>query len=91
MSKPLADASVVTTLFRHNRWANLKLLEACAGLSAAQFEESMVGAFGSIGATLRHIVGSELSYVRRVTGAQPPQPLPADGFPGVEPLRAAAG
>jgi uncharacterized damage-inducible protein DinB len=82
--------SVVTTLFRHNRWANLKLLEACAGLSAAQLAAEMTGGYGSISETLQHIVKGELGYVKRVNGAQPPQPLPADGFAGIERLQAAA-
>ncbi|HEY1011223.1 MAG TPA: DinB family protein [Herpetosiphonaceae bacterium] len=87
---PQADGSVITALFRHNRWANLKLLDACAGLSDGQLGETAVGGFGALGRTLEHIIKSELSYVRRVSGAAPPEPLPAEGFPGVEALRAAA-
>lgn len=85
-----ADASVVTALFRHNRWANLKLLEACASLSAGQLDERAIGGFGTIAETLSHMIKAEASYVRRVGGAQPPQPLPAEGVAGVELLREAA-
>ena len=32
------DTSVLTTLFEHNAWANLKLLDFCTGLSDAQLD-----------------------------------------------------
>ena len=44
----------LTTLFSHNQWANLGLLEACAGLSAEQLNASLTGAFGSIHDSLQH-------------------------------------
>ena len=76
------DTTVLTTLFRHNLWANLKLLDFCAGLSDAQLDATAIGGFGSIRDTLRHIVGAELSYVERVNGKLPAQPLAPDQFPG---------
>jgi uncharacterized damage-inducible protein DinB len=76
------DTSVLTTLFGHNAWANLKLLDFCAGLSDAQLGATAIGCFGTIRDTLRHIVGAEVSYVERVNGKLPPQPLAPDQFPG---------
>ena len=84
------DTSVPTTLFAHNAWANLKLLDFCAHLSDAQLDATAIGCFGSIRDTLRHIVGAEVSYVERVNGKLPPQPLSRDQFPGFELLQDAA-
>ena len=75
------DASVLATLFAHNVWANLKLLDSCEKLSAAQLDATAIGCFGSIRDTLLHIINAEISYVKRVNDKQPPTPLPADQFP----------
>ena len=53
----------LTTLYRHNRWANLRLLERCAGLSDEQLDATLLGTFGSIRDTLQHIVIAERSYL----------------------------
>jgi uncharacterized damage-inducible protein DinB len=83
------DTSVLTTLFEHNAWANLKLLDFCAHLSDAQLDATAIGGFGSIRDTLVHIVDAEVSYVERVNGKLPPQPLPENPFPGVGVLKEA--
>jgi len=83
----LGDTSVLTTLFGHNAWANLKLLDFCAGLSDAQLDATAIGGFGSIRDTLVHIVGAEVSYVERVNGKLPAQPLAPDQFPGFAVLK----
>jgi uncharacterized damage-inducible protein DinB len=79
--------SVLTTLFAHNAWANLKLLDFCEGLSDEQLDATAVGGFGSIRDTLRHIVSAEVSYVNRVNGKQPAEPLPRDQFPAFAVLK----
>ena len=84
------DTSVLTTLFAHNAWANLKLLDFCEHLSDAQLDATAIGCFGSIRDTLRHIVGAEVSYVKRVNGKLPPQPFSRDQFPGFAVLQDAA-
>ena len=61
----------LTTLFRHHLWANLKLLECCAGLTREQLDATMVGAYGSIYETLEHFVRSEKSYLWRITTGTP--------------------
>jgi uncharacterized damage-inducible protein DinB len=76
------DTSVLTTLFEHNAWANLKLLDFCAGLSDAQLDATAIGCFGSIRDTLVHIIDAEVSYVERVNGKLPPNPLSENQFPG---------
>jgi uncharacterized damage-inducible protein DinB len=81
------DTSVLTTLFEHNAWANLKLLDFCAGLSDEQLDTAAIGGFGSIRDTLRHIVSAEVSYVERVNAKLPPQPLAPNEFPGFAALK----
>jgi len=70
----------LTTLFSHNLWANLRLLERCAELSGEQLDATISGAFGSIRDTLQHIVLSERSYFSRISTGQPYR-HPADAPP----------
>jgi uncharacterized damage-inducible protein DinB len=58
-------------MFRHNRWANVRILEECAGLTDGQLDAAIVGAFGSIRDTLQHIVMAEQSYLSRISTGQP--------------------
>lgn len=81
------DTSVLTTMFQHNAWANLKLLDFCEGLSDEQLDTTAIGCFGSIRHTLQHIVNAEVSYVERVNGKLPTQPLSSDQFPGFAQLK----
>lgn len=81
------DTSVLTALFAHNAWANLKLLSFCEGLSDEQLDAMAIGGFGSIRDTLVHIVGGEVSYVERVNGKLPAQTFSRDQFPGFEILK----
>jgi uncharacterized damage-inducible protein DinB len=75
------DTSVLTTLFAQNGWANLKLLEFCEQLNDEQLDATAIGCYGSIRNTLWHIVGAEVSYVHRVNGNLPPQPISRDVIP----------
>lgn len=76
----MKPTDVVTTLFSHNLWANLRLLERCAELSDEQLNATISGAFGSIRDTLQHIVMSERSYFSRISTGQPYR-HPADALP----------
>src|SRR5262245_14339239 len=84
------DTGVVTTLFAHNVWANVKLLDFCERLSDAQLDATAIGCFGSIRNTLWHIIGGEVSYVVRVNGKLPPTLISPDQFPGFAALKIAA-
>ena len=77
-----ADTSVAAALFGHNTWANLTLLEFCAGLRDDQLDTTALGGFGSIRATLVHFVHSEVDYVNLATDKLPPVPPPSDQFAG---------
>ena len=61
----------LTTLFRHNRWANVRILERCAGLTDEQLDATIAGTYGSIRDTLQHIVTAERSYFSRISTGQP--------------------
>lgn len=81
------DTSVLTTLFGHNAWANLKLLDFCEELSDQQLDATAIGGFGSIRDTLAHIVGAEVGYVERANGKLPPGSFSTNQFPGFEVLK----
>jgi len=66
----MKSTDTLTTLFSHNLWANLRLLQVCAELSEAQLATSVSGTFGSIQDTLRHIALSEKSYFSRISTGQ---------------------
>ncbi|HUG56414.1 MAG TPA: DinB family protein [Candidatus Limnocylindrales bacterium] len=62
---------------RHNGWANAELIRFCAGLSPEQLAWTVPGTYGSIHATLQHIVAAEHGYLLALTGEAPPGgPLP---------------
>jgi uncharacterized damage-inducible protein DinB len=84
------DNSVLIGLYAHNTWANLKLLDFCEALSAEQLGTTAPGTYGAIRDTLHHLVGAEVSYVRRVNGKLPAEPPPRDRFPGFAVLKQAA-
>ena len=62
---------VLETLYHHNLWANLSLLEVCATLNEEQLQHSAVGGYGSILDTLQHFVMSEESYIYRIRTGEP--------------------
>ncbi len=63
-------SDTLTTLFSHNLWANLRLLERCAALSSDQLDATIPGAYGSIRATLQHIVNGERLYFSLISTGQ---------------------
>jgi uncharacterized damage-inducible protein DinB len=78
-------------LFRHNAWANQRLFDACAELSAAQLDATVVGTFGNIRDTLTHIVGAQERYVAALSESGPVSVIrEREPFAGVAALRDAA-
>ena len=74
--------------FQYNRWANLRLLDACTQLSDAQLDATMTGTFGSVRETLMHLFAAEEGYVRSFTGTTPTPPLKElTTFAGFDELR----
>ena len=60
----------LAAFFSHHLWANLQLLQACAELTPEQLQATVSGGFGSIQATLEHIVTAEQSYFSRISTGQ---------------------
>jgi uncharacterized damage-inducible protein DinB len=79
-------ASILAMVFEHNRWANLRAVDACAGLSDDQLGATVPGCAGAIRDTLMHVAGAEQRYLMRLAG-RPPAYGERDGWPGVETLR----
>lgn len=78
----------LTDIFRFNLWANLRLLDACAGLDGTVLDATVPGTYGSIRKTLQHVVAGEEGYVARFTGERPKPPLrDGNSFPGFDELR----
>src|SRR3972149_7552066 len=75
-------------LFKHNPWANLRLLDACAGLNDEQLDAKAPGTYGRLRDTLLHILACEEIYVNLLAGREPVHTLGADqGFPSFQELR----
>lgn len=51
---------------RHDIWATQKLLEHCRTLDPAQLQLTTPGTYGTIGATLEHLIVGELRYLARL-------------------------
>jgi uncharacterized damage-inducible protein DinB len=67
MSRPiLADA------FDHHLWATDRLFEACEALTDEQLASDVPGTYGSILATLRHLVGADRGYLWTLSGGRFP-------------------
>ncbi len=65
MNEALLDA------FRHNNWANTRLIAACRGLSAQQLSAPAAASFGSVLATFNHIILADARYLWRLSGSAP--------------------
>jgi uncharacterized damage-inducible protein DinB len=74
-------------LSRHHQWATDALLACCQSQDDATVLALVPGTYGSILDTLRHLVDSDASYIRRVTGAWPDHPWKDDLEVDLETLR----
>src|SRR2546425_7384402 len=75
-------------LYKHNLWANLKLMDTCAALNDEQLDADAPGTYGSVRNTLLHMVAAERRYVSMLTGQPPDRTIhETAGFPGVPALR----
>jgi uncharacterized damage-inducible protein DinB len=66
------------------------MIDACAALTDEQLDATMPGTFGSIRATLLHMIGAEDRYVGRLKGEQAGPRMEDEPFPGFPALRATA-
>jgi uncharacterized damage-inducible protein DinB len=71
-------------LYDYNRWANHRVLDACAPLSEEPFTRDLGSSFRSVRDTLVHILGVEWLWLERWHGRSHKALLPASGFPNLE-------
>jgi uncharacterized damage-inducible protein DinB len=62
--------AALAELFRYNRWANLRLIDACRELTAEQLDARGPGTSGSIRELLMHVVGGQQTSILRTKGRQ---------------------
>lgn len=62
----------IRTMGRYNQWANIRLYAACGALSPEDFSRPRPSFFGSIMATLNHILVGDSIWFGRFTGNLPP-------------------
>jgi uncharacterized damage-inducible protein DinB len=82
-------SGILEDLYRHNEWANLRLLEVCRTLTDEQLDATTVGAFGSIRSTLLHFA-DDGGYVKVLGGVYDGPVIDEDApFPGFDVLQEA--
>lgn len=82
------DIADFRTLYDYNSWANRRILEACAPLSAEQFTRENGSSFPSVRDTLAHICGAEWIWLERWNGRTPTSGIPAaTDYPDFETLK----
>lgn len=73
-SEKPADQGLLSVLFRHHQWSNIRLLDSCLALDDDQLNWSDPGAYGSVWATLAHLVRAEEWYLFLLSGRDLPEP-----------------
>ncbi len=58
----------VVDLYKYNRWANRRVLDALESLGQSEFEADLGGSFSSIYLTINHILWVEWLFLRRWKG-----------------------
>lgn len=59
---------------RHNGWATNQLLAFCRGLDEQTLNATVPGTYGTILATLRHLIYCEIHFLERLLGQEPSNP-----------------
>ncbi len=62
------EKGALSLFFRHNLWANLNLFNTCLPLTDSELSHTDPGTYGSIAATLIHLVRSEERYLFFLNG-----------------------
>jgi uncharacterized damage-inducible protein DinB len=71
-------------LYDYSYWANAKLFERVAELTAEDFERPVAGSYGSIRNTLVHTMSAEGGWLERCGGPKRGAPLKPEDFPTFE-------
>ena len=56
---------IITNFQKHNHWANNRIMDCCAGLTVEQYHGPSIGNFGSVHATLVHIIAVQHLWLQR--------------------------
>jgi uncharacterized damage-inducible protein DinB len=64
----VAEQKLLLTFFHHHVWANKRLFDECLKLNEEQLNYVSAGTYGSIQATLAHLVRAEERYLFFLTG-----------------------
>jgi uncharacterized damage-inducible protein DinB len=78
----------ICELYSFNAWANHRVLDSCAPLSAELFVRPLGSSFSSVRDTLVHILGAEWIWLERWRGRSPKALLPAEEFSDLAAVRA---
>ena len=70
----MIDRGYCALMARYNAWMNGKLYEVCAAIDDAERRRDRGAFFGSIHATLDHVVYADLAFLSRFTGDPPEAP-----------------
>jgi len=62
------NRSLLNDAFAHHVWATTRLIDACLQLRPGELETAVLGTYGSIIETMRHLVGADSDYVSIMTG-----------------------
>jgi len=81
-------ATTLAELYKHNLWANLLSLEACANLTDEQLDTTVLGTYGNLRDTLVHLAGAEERYAASLKNQPRPPAREHEPFPGFDTLRA---
>lgn len=65
-------SDVVRSLFSHHLWATVALIDHLAGLPSERLDEAIPGTYGSMVATLTHLVDADERYLVRFGDPSPP-------------------
>ena len=79
--------STLVEFLKHNTMMNSRLLDACEALPSESLATSLDGTYGSIAATLVHVVQGQDSYAYRFFDRERPERLAENPFPGFALLR----
>jgi uncharacterized damage-inducible protein DinB len=76
----------VEYLYKYNRWANARVLDAVSKLTPEQFSRDLQSSHRSVRDTLAHILAAEWIWLERWKGVSPNALLIPSDFPTVESL-----
>src|SRR4029450_9880640 len=72
-SRAMIDAAYVQRMARYNRWQNESLYGAAGTLSDAERRRARGAFFGSIHATLNHVLWGDRIWMSRLAGTAKPE------------------